>query len=164
MGKNMPMVSISDLEIEPRSKDLIVATHGRGIYKINIKPIYDRLYNPDIKFFEVPTAYLPNRVDTHRDYLRRTYSKVPITFWSDKIEKVELQVMNEKDSLIWTTTINASKGFNQYRWDLITEKAESDSPYFIHYNQFIDSGMYKIRLRISEGVLEEELEVRSFLH
>ena len=164
LGKNMPMVTISDLEIEPRSKDLIVATHGRGIYKINIKPIYDRLYNPDIKFFEVPTAYLPNRVDTHGDYLRRTYSKVPITFWSDKIEKVELQVMNEKDSLIWTTTINASKGFNQFRWDLITEKAESDSPYFIHYNQFIDSGMYKIRLRTSEGVLEEELEVRSFLH
>jgi len=162
LGKNMPMVSVADLEIEPRSKDLIVATHGRGIYKINLKPIYERLSDPDIKLFNVPTAFLPKPVDTHRDYSRKTISKVSITFWSDKTDKVELQVMNEKDSLIWNTSIISTKGFNQFRWDLITEKTESDSPYFVRYNKFIEPGKYKIRVKTSEGILEKELVVKPF--
>ena len=41
LGDNMPAVSISDLEIQQNTQDLIVATHGRGIYKLNLKPLHE---------------------------------------------------------------------------------------------------------------------------
>jgi hypothetical protein len=160
LGKSMPMVTIGDMEIEPRSNDLVVATHGRGIYKLNLNPIHEHLANSKTKLFSNPTAYLPKKVDTHGDYSRKSYSKVPITLWSEKAETVELQVLDQSDSLIWSIAMDASKGFNQYRWDLITKRVESDSPYFVHYNQFIEPGVYKVILMTSDGKVEEELVVK----
>ncbi len=38
LGINMPAVAVADMEIHRASMDLVVGTHGRGIYKINLKP------------------------------------------------------------------------------------------------------------------------------
>ncbi len=42
LGLQMPVTSIADLEIHEPSMDLIAATHGRGIYKMNVKPIQEK--------------------------------------------------------------------------------------------------------------------------
>ncbi len=42
LGMNMPGAPIADIEVNLKTKDLIVATHGRGLYKMNLKPIHQR--------------------------------------------------------------------------------------------------------------------------
>ncbi len=163
-GKNMPPVSVADLQIEPRSKDLIAATHGRGIYKVNLDPMYEYHQNPEKRIFEVPDGVLPKKVDTHKDFDRRTRTKTPITFWLDVSQEVEIQILNNNDSLIFSGSLQGKYGFNQFRWDLITEKVESPSPYFIHYDRYIEPGNYKVRVSTSVGILEEELIVKTYNH
>ena len=36
IGDNFPMTSVSDIEIDRETNDMIVSSHGRGIYKINL--------------------------------------------------------------------------------------------------------------------------------
>ena len=73
-----------------------------------------------------------------------------------------MEIINSKDSLICKHSIDAKIGFNQFRWGLITQKVKSNSPYFIHYNQFIKPCPYKVQLKTSIGVLEKELTVKPY--
>lgn len=41
LGDDMPACAVADLEIDENTKDLIAATHGRSIYKTNLKPLYE---------------------------------------------------------------------------------------------------------------------------
>ncbi len=38
--------------------------------------------------------------------------------------------------------VSGQRGFNEYRWDLITKKRESDLPYFTDYEVYIKAGTY----------------------
>ena len=49
LGNNMPAVSVADLEIQKRENELVVGTHGRGIYYLNLNPVsYTHLTLPTI--------------------------------------------------------------------------------------------------------------------
>jgi hypothetical protein len=54
LGNNMPGAAIADLEIHESTMDLIAATHGRGIYKINLRPIHSMVN----KIFSIDKDYL----------------------------------------------------------------------------------------------------------
>ena len=45
-SQGMPAVAVHDLKIQPKSKDLVVGTHGRSIYKVNISELEQ--LNPSI--------------------------------------------------------------------------------------------------------------------
>jgi ligand-binding sensor domain-containing protein len=39
LGAGLPSTFISDLFVHPRDQMLIIATHGRGMYALDVKPI-----------------------------------------------------------------------------------------------------------------------------
>ena len=76
----MAATAISDLVVQEREMDLVVGTHGRGIYRTNLKPI-QQAFKEGIPqeniLFEIPVARLPWINDTHRDPNYSTMEKVP---------------------------------------------------------------------------------------
>ena len=134
LGNQMPGTAISDLEIHQSTMDLIAATHGRGIYKINLLPIHalvnkkfpaDQDYLFDISETQLPwfssSAQLPDD---------RTIEKTPITYWLSEAKAIRLSIRDDNNKEIWATNLEGEKGFNQYRWDLILSRQASDLPYF----------------------------------
>lgn len=163
LGKNMPAVSIGDMEIQEREKELVVGTHGRGIYVINLDPIY-ALAAMDTSLqktalFEIPNVRYPKVRASHKDIDKASVSKVPISFWLSKPGAVELSVINNQQEMVWGRPIKAGKGLNQLRWDMITKRAESPLPYFIHYEQYIKPGAYQVELKTADGTVRQALEV-----
>jgi hypothetical protein len=148
-GPGMPAASDSDLVIQEREMDLIAATHGRGIYRTNIRAIQQAFKNgnPDINMlFDSPVARLPWINDTHRDRLASTAEKVPITFFLTKPAGVEIRIQNLQGKVIWSSTVAAQKGFNQVRWDLIVSRATSLQLFFFQYEVHADAGDYEVRI------------------
>lgn len=164
LGDNMPACAISDIEIEEKTMDLIVATHGRGIYKTNLKPIHEAIAlgwpMKENHLFDVPTVKRPWINDTHKDPDYNTANKVPFTFWSVNEVTATIKLFNEKEELIWSTSILAKSGINQFRWDLITKRQTSDQPYFVHYDQFIKTGEFKLTLEFGTEILVDKLQVQ----
>lgn len=166
LGKAMPDACISDLVIQEREMDLVAATHGRGIYKLNLRPLQlavretaEKEVLKGKKIFSPPPGRLPRFGDTHREPVYKTLEKVPFTFLWDREEKVILEIRNGEGQLVWSREYQAVPGFNQFRWDLVVERVASKLPYFIHYDQFISPGRYKIILRGNGAQLETEWEV-----
>ncbi len=162
LGPEMAATAISDLVIQEREMDLVAGTHGRGIYKMNIRPI-QQAFKPGPPetniLFETPVARLPWIKDTHRDPKFSTMEKVPITFYLMRGAEVTLSVNNKGSEVIWSKKIRAKKGFNQYRWDLIREKVDSPEPYFVEYFQFVRAGTYTIQVSGKGIDLSGELTV-----
>jgi photosystem II stability/assembly factor-like uncharacterized protein len=162
LGPEMAATAISDLVIQEREMDLVVGTHGRGIYRMNIRAIQEAFKNGGPQtdmIFETPVARLPWINDTHRDPKMRTAEKVPITFYLMSDADVEVRVNDEKGNTIWMKTLKGRKGFNQCRWDLVTKRADSPQPYFTRYLEFAPPGTYEVQI-IGKGIdLKGELTV-----
>ncbi|NJN41846.1 MAG: hypothetical protein HC811_06080 [Flammeovirgaceae bacterium] len=161
LGKNMPAAAVSDLEIDVQSGDLVASTHGRGIYKLNLIPIYEKITLNKVGdfLFDQPIAKLPFQDNNQNGVNYRTLTKVPITFWMTKSELVTIRLVNDKGENVWSIEFIAKRGYNQYRWNMISNHVESPLPYFINYNQFIGKGMYQLQIKTSTANLTTSFEV-----
>lgn len=75
-----------------------MGTHGRGIYKMNVRPIQKAFQEGTPQaaiLFETPKANLPWMNDTRGGPDFRTLEKVPITFYLMEATEVEIQVIDE---------------------------------------------------------------------
>jgi len=165
LGKDMPNVSVADLEINLKSMDLVVATHGRGLYKVNLNPIHEMMSNNDlnsVKLFNTEKFVRPRFRDTHRDPDYETLTRSAISFYLPNKEGVKLSILNKENKEIWTVNVAGLKGLNQYRWDLILQRVNENQPYFYRYDQFINSGNYTLVLSTKSGDLTSAIAVENY--
>jgi len=154
LGPEMPGAAVSRLVIQEREMDLLAGTYGRGIYKMNLRPVQaafksgppqgDRLFDP-------PAARLPWINDTHRDPRLSTVEKVPLTFYLRKDAAVTLAVKDKTGKTLWSRLVAGRAGFNQVLWDLVTARTDSPQPYFTAYLTFLPTGTYEVGLS-GEGI------------
>ncbi len=163
LGPNLPNVSIGDLVIQESANDLVVGTHGRGIYKMNLDPIHTAFEKglplTSNFLFEIPGAKSPAIRDTHRDVDVASIEKIPITFWLVDNGTVTLTVRRPTGEIIWTRELIGQKGFNQFRWDLMYRENESMQPYFVRYRQYLKKGDYSLTVEQHGVRLERRLLV-----
>jgi len=149
LGSGIPAAAVSDIEIDAHSRDLVVSTHGRGIYKVNLKPL-DEWIAPGMvardQLFSIPSVKAPDRSKLPDDTNSMVYEKLPISFWLTEPGEVGLSLINDKNEVIWSDTLQGRKGFNQYRWDLIVKHHDSPLPYFLGYKEYLPKGRYTVRL------------------
>ncbi len=150
LGLNMPVAAIADLEVLESSMELLVATHGHGLYKMDIRPIQaimaSNWNDTSSQLFPVPNGKRPwfNSAEGEPDY--RTEEKTPISFWLNAAQPITLSLRDATQNEVWKKTINGQKGLNQFRWDLVTSTEASDYPYFVHYEKFLEAGTYQLVL------------------
>ncbi len=162
LGTDMPAAAVSDIEIDAHTRDLVVSTHGRGLYKINLKPLDEWISrgvaNSRDQLFASEAVKAPDRAKLPDDSNSMVYEKLPITFWLSEPREVTLSLINETNETVWSVKIAGRKGFNQYRWDLITQHNTSPLPYFLEFKGYAKKGRYTIR--VSGGsTLEGSLEI-----
>ncbi|MEQ8302094.1 MAG: hypothetical protein RIB47_01790 [Cyclobacteriaceae bacterium] len=161
LGNNMPATSVADIEIDIKSKDLIAATHGRGMYKLNLSPIHEAI-SREVKenyLFEIPQIQSPFYNGSMNGVDYRKAEKLPITFYSREAGPATINIRDSTNQVVWSTELKSTKGYNQFRWDLILKRVESDLPYFIHYNEFISAGKYQVELNTNGSTLKKDLTV-----
>ncbi|MGM0573289.1 MAG: VPS10 domain-containing protein [Bacteroidota bacterium] len=162
LGKDMPACSVSDLVIQEKTGDLVAGTHGRGIYRVNTDPLrrLNTLGKRDTSLiFDIPSAKLPERNDTHNDIVPGSMKKVPITFYLESDREVTLQLVGNEEKILWDHKMHGKKGLNQYRWNLVTEKVDNQKPYFVQYKKFPPAGTYKLRIAGDDMLMEKEFAI-----
>ena len=163
LGGNLPQAAIADLKFNEPTMDLIAATYGRGIFKINLKPIHKviNLLTPNYKnrFFGIDTLRRPWFNSNGGEPLYQTLEKTSFTFWLNQAQPITLSLHDKSNKEIWKVTFNGLSGFNDYRWNLVIRKRESDEPYFINYEEFIKSGKYTLVASTETGNFEQSIIV-----
>lgn len=127
---DLPNVSVRDLRIQARDRDLIVGTHGRGVYILDdIRPIEEMeiAKGKAIHLFPIREGILWNmfwRIENLGDRKYRAKNPEYGTFINfslnqDTAEPIKVEIKDQKGQLVTTLKkIDAIKGVNRIIWDL----------------------------------------------
>jgi hypothetical protein len=163
LGSEFPLVPVADLAVN-HQHELIVATHGRGIYKIDLSPIYflheSSKSLPDTNFlFPVANFNAGKRRASHKDVDLASVEKQNFYFYLVEPGNVHLSIHNEENEISWSKEMKGEVGLNTFRWDQMMFRQESLEPYFIDYEKYITPGSYKLILNFEGAQVATDFEV-----
>ncbi len=125
----LPNVSVMDMVIHPREHDLVIGTHGRGVYIIDdispLRQLTEEVLNSDFVFLNqrapVPMVISgPGWPGLDDEFTgRNPASAIPITFYMKKrhmIGKMTMEIFDMNDTFISELPMVTRKGINQVFW------------------------------------------------
>lgn len=119
----IPISPAHDLVIHPRDRELVVGTHGRSIYVMNVMPIQELTPNVMAKALhifdlkDVRDQRHQEREPASWSYPRDTTFQ-EIYFWLKEEGKVDFIVKNQEGSVVQQFNVAAVPGINTIKWDL----------------------------------------------
>ena len=124
----LPAVAVHDVVIQKKTNDLIIGTHGRSIYKTNVKHFknYDIVKNKAVHIFDLDAVHYSNAWGQSWSAWAKTFKpQKEITVFSNTSGTVEIQIQSEKGKVLQSTQAEVSKGFNIILYDMsITKKGK----------------------------------------
>ncbi len=119
---NLPTVYVHDLVIHPRDDIAVIATHGRGIWALDVRLIRDvAAVDPDTDcaILDFEDCMLPYKQNRRYSY-SSTELKAP--FFMNSNGKVEAKIINSDEDIIKEIEIEGEKGLNSVSWNLMVEE------------------------------------------
>ncbi len=126
LGGDMPSVPVHDLVVHKETKDLIIGTHGRSIYKVNLALLHEVIGGHKELVISTQSDI---RFSKYWGYKRGVYDEanVPeheIAIFSTMARSGKLSVLAGKKE-IYSTTIDIPKGISTYTYDLSIDHTKS---------------------------------------
>jgi hypothetical protein len=125
-SNGMPKVAIHDAVIQTKAKELIVGTHGRSIYKMDISKVQDltkEVLAKNLHLFKVNGRTKSDRWGP-QNYAWGKPSEPSQTIWfySNADGIVNVSITNEAGMLVHTQKVEAKKGLNSFAYDYLISK------------------------------------------
>lgn len=117
----LPAVAVHDLVVHPKTKDLILATHGRSFWSGNVKEL-QLLNNENLKeqlyAFEInKVSYSSNWGNSWSKWIEAKAPKISLPIYANADKKVKVSILMD-NLVLHTIDVNANKGLNYIDYDL----------------------------------------------
>jgi len=134
LGKGLPPVPVEGLALAFRAGDLVLATHGRGMWVVGVGPLEemsDTLLSAAAHLFAVPPAYQYRRSDTYPDFGSQPFlapnppKGAVISYYlrDAQPEAVKLLVTTPAGDTVKALTGPGYAGLERVTWDLTRDRA-----------------------------------------
>ena len=177
---NMPMVPVNDVAFQSRENDLVLATHGRGIWILDDLTPLQQL-TPAVRasathVFPIRGAEM-KRIASDRAHVGDLYFRgdnpptaAIITYWlrdAAEATAVTLTVLDSAGTLVTTMRPGGARGLNRVTWDLRypdlpgpAVAGDDDDVPRAPRGQWVLPGRYTVRLEASGVRAEQVVRVR----
>lgn len=162
LGTDMPNCFVTDMTIQQRALDLIVATHGRGIYKIDLEPVHKYVDLPGDKseILFLTDAYLPLEDASGQKSDFSSYEGLRVDLYLEDSGEYDISVTNSEDDIVlYTNTTTYKKGLNSFSWNLVVNSVDNDNPYLFKFSEFAKPGKYIIIVEGKNTKIKSEFYV-----
>ncbi len=122
----LPNVASYDMMVHPRENELVIATHGRSIYVLDVKPLQnwkDREEGQQLMVYDAPDQrWRSNWGEKRYSWSDSRTPKTQIDYIIDAPTEVkrqiEIVVRNSEGKELYKESVQADPGFNRWTWDL----------------------------------------------
>jgi len=173
-GKNLPNVMVERMAMSFAQRDLVVATHGRGMWIANVaalEELTDTLLTEPAHLFDVPPAWQYRLRDTHPDWGSRPFvAQNPargavITYYLKEAQEgaLKLAVTTVAGDTIRNLSGAGYAGVQRVTWDLTRDKArprEKGGPTSTAELKRVLPGEYVVHLTVGKLKLERKVTVQ----
>jgi len=177
MKNNMPTNEVYDLVIHPRDNDLVVATHGRGIFVMDITPLQEmnpELLQKNVHLFEVKPrirwSYRSRSGNYGNRYFVAPNEPVGLVinyYLKDKSEeKVQIRITDPYGEELAVLNGKTSPGINSVRWNMRRKLTEKEREALKARGSrrmqapFVDPGEYVVYLEIGDQKFSHKAKVK----
>ncbi len=162
---NLPNVAVRDLAIHPREHDLIIATHGRGVYILDdisaFRQLTTEVMNAEVAFLESrpATMFIPTgeqRFDGDSDYDGPGVSEeASITYYQKKrhvFGDLKIEIYDPQGKLVSTFQGGKRRGLNRVGWGMrmkspkVAPAANLVPQFFSFVGPRMPEGKYTVKL------------------
>ncbi len=130
LRNNLPTVAVHDIAIHPRERDLIIGTHGRGIWVLDdisfLREMSEALWASDFRLFGVRSAVWYWTTVRGEPYGKPGFlgknpqPGVPVTAWlkADTKEKIRVAIKDASGKTVSELEMDPKAGFQRAVWNL----------------------------------------------
>jgi hypothetical protein len=164
----LPTAPVHDLVIHPREHDLVIATHGRGIYVMDVAPLAGltpKLLEEPALLFDAKPSVIFRYHGSHGLSDGKTFAApnppygAPIYYYLRERPNVtaRLTVVDALGNTVATLDMNQDPGLHRVVWNL-KSNAASDSG---RATSPMPPGDYGVRLELGEKVVVKKLHLET---
>lgn len=131
-GTNLPTVAVNDIAVHPRDEDLIIGTHGRGVWILDdisfLKELAPEILTKDFYLFKPRDAYLMFRSSKGEQFGsavnfagKNPASGINLIYFIKKELTGDLRIQvkdNDQNKVIIELPLSKKAGFNKTNWPL----------------------------------------------
>lgn len=172
LKNNLPTVAVRDIAVHPRENDLIIGTHGRGIWIMDdISPLQEMseaVLNSDVHLFTIRPVTQFLRASTREPYTAPVYAAsnpeygMPITayFKTPPEEKPQVFVKDKNGETLFKLELLKKEGIQRKTWNLQyvprTEEGEKIASIGMGFvaAPYAPPGHYTVEIVVSEQKVE----------
>ena len=175
-GGDFPSVAVRDFQIHPRDHDLVIATHGRGIWIIDdITPL--RQFSSDVLTREV--AFLPTRPAQQRVQTTGNWPEgdakfvgpnpaggAEITYYQRArhlFGPLKLEVLDADSKVVDTISASKRRGINRVAWSMHVKPPKVPRAATVAFSASqgprVVPGTYTVRLTHGTNIIESKLVI-----
>ena len=162
----IPNVASYDMIVHPRDNELVVATHGRSVYVLDVKPFQklkgDNLAKGVLAFEPGSVRHSKTWGEKRYPYLKPNLPTVDLRYYVERpSQSVGIQIYDDKNNLLRNLEGEGSKGFHALSWDLkvsdkpLSAKRKKSAPSMV----YAPKGKYTIKFIKGDEVNEVGFEI-----
>ncbi len=162
--RSLPTVAVHDLVVHPREQELVIATHGRGIYILEVAPLQEGIAQALAEaahLFEVKPAirfvYRGIRWPSRAYVAPNPPFGTGIYYYLGPAvrDPVHITITDAEGSVVRQWKTKATPGLQHLQWDLRTGKGDDEEPVLV------PAGEYHVRLQVGERNLTRSIRVEN---
>ena len=114
----VPNVAIYDMVIQKRENDLVIGSHGRSVFIIDLDPLQKLAENPAAETRLLSASEI--RINQRRSPWAEVSTTKPnqsILYFVNQAGETSFEVKNENGENLKTWSINSLKGVNSTTWE-----------------------------------------------
>ncbi len=153
-GGNLPTSFYQDLVVHPEEDILVAATHGRGLWALDVRPFQE--LTPDV-MAEPVHLFTPEPARLPRGY-RSPGVTANLEYWvSNGARQALIRIEDESGELIRELSGSGEAGLHTVEWDLRSQAGVSAGPSRM---ALASPGTYTVSVTVGEAMATGTLEVR----
>jgi photosystem II stability/assembly factor-like uncharacterized protein len=173
---NMPRVAVHHIEMQPKTNDLILATHGRGVIVIDdispLRALTEEVMTQSVYFFDSEPSVISEEsgfggTATELEFVGpNPISDAKITYWLAKrhtFGKMTMEIQDMNGNKLLDLNPGKSKGLNMVTWNYLTRQPKVASGKTITFGGFtsprVQAGSYKVVMQKGRDKYEHTIEV-----
>lgn len=164
---SMPNVPTYDMVIQKRDHVLVMGTHGRSVYTMNITPFEkmteNKLNTPVVAFKPKEVMYSGQWGKAQYPYMKPVNPDVTLLYYvgqENHSANVSLTIASKDGKVLRRLDVPATVGFHPYSYDLKMDKRASKD----HKAEYLKPGTYKVLFRNGSAKSETFLTIKSRNH
>lgn len=164
LSADLPTAPVHDIAVQSRWREMVIATHGRSVFKLDIAPVQE--FTPEIAdkeahLFPVRPAFLPQSRDYKGDWAYKTGRNATLHYYLKEEKPVKILISDEKGNAVRTLQGPGDTGINTIVWDLRPESNEGKPGVYEPAVKLVEPGTYGVEIRAGHTVLSGEIRVEA---